>query len=95
MISDRNRSQRRRAETFHTSMARALLEQARRVRDEREVDQVGLCGGVFQNRALTEQAIDLLGRDGFRVCLPEILPVNDAALSFGQAVDVAARIGQE
>jgi hydrogenase maturation protein HypF len=95
IIGDRNRSQRRRAELFHTSMAHALLEQARRIREEREVDQVGLCGGVFQNRALTEQAIDLLTRDGFSVCLPEVLPVNDAALSFGQAVDVAARKGQD
>jgi hydrogenase maturation protein HypF len=94
IIGDRNRSQRGRAELFHTSMAQALLEQARRIRDEREVDQVGLCGGVFQNRALTEQAIGLLARDGFRVCLPEMLPVNDAALSFGQAADAAARKGQ-
>jgi hydrogenase maturation protein HypF len=95
VLADTSRSRRRRAETFHTSMAHALLEQARRVREESETDQVGLCGGVFQNRALTEQAVDLLAADGFLVCLPEILPVNDAALSFGQAADVAARGGRD
>jgi len=35
--------------------------------------------------------MDLLRGDGFDVRLPTILPVNDAALSFGQAAELAAR----
>lgn len=91
MMKDTSRSAACRAEAFHSSMALVLLQQARRVRDEFSIDQVGLCGGVFQNRVLTEQAIDLLDRNGFRVYTPKSLPCNDAALSFGQAVELEAR----
>jgi hydrogenase maturation protein HypF len=80
-----------RAEAFHSSMALALLEQARRIREEARIDQVGLCGGVFQNRILTEQVVALLEADNFQVYLSNELPCNDAALSFGQAAELAAR----
>jgi len=39
---------------------------------------------------LTEQAMALLERDGFEVILPDGIPVNDARLSFGQAIEYAA-----
>ena len=91
MLTDAGRSKTWRAEVFHSSMAFALLEQARRIRADAQIDQVGLCGGVFQNRILTEQAVSLLEDDGFRVYLATELPCNDAALSFGQAAELAAR----
>jgi len=91
MMSDAGRTPTWRAEAFHSSMAFALLEQARRIREQVCVDQVGLCGGVFQNRILTGQVIGLLQADGFAVHLSNKLPCNDAALSFGQAVELAAR----
>jgi hydrogenase maturation protein HypF len=81
----------RRAEIFHGSMATALLEQARQVRASRHVDHVGLTGGVFQNRVLTEQVIALLEADGFDVYFGSKLPCNDAALGLGQAAELAAR----
>ncbi|MBT8086991.1 MAG: carbamoyltransferase HypF [Gammaproteobacteria bacterium] len=90
LMADQSVSRARRAETFHATMATAVLHQALRVRDLHAVDQVGLCGGVFQNRVLTEQAILLLEKAGFTVCLPELLPCNDAALSYGQAAEIAA-----
>ena len=80
-----------RAEVFHTSMARALLEQARRIRESQRIDHVGLSGGVFQNRVLTEQAVALLEKDGFDVYCSSKLPCNDAALGLGQAAELAAR----
>jgi len=91
LAGDRQRSPRARSEAVHTSLAQALVDQALQVRDEATVDQVGLCGGVFQNRVLAEQAVVLLESAGFPVFLPAALPVNDAALSFGQAAEVAAR----
>jgi len=91
VIGDKKRSRRERAETFHTSIATAIGRQAGAIRERQAVDQVGLCGGVFQNRVLTEQATDLLRRQGFEVWLPTELPCNDAALSFGQAAEIAAR----
>jgi hydrogenase maturation protein HypF len=93
LVSDRGRSQRARSEAFHTSLAQALVDHALAIREEAGVEQVGLCGGVFQNRILTEQAVMLLESAGFRAFVPAALPVNDAALSFGQAAEVAARHG--
>jgi len=72
-------------------MAQVVLQQAQTVREQHAVNYVGLCGGVFQNRVLTEQVVDLLRQDGFDVVLPQALPCNDAGLSFGQAAELAAR----
>ncbi|MDJ0813930.1 MAG: carbamoyltransferase HypF [Woeseiaceae bacterium] len=91
MLGDDNQSAALRAEVFHSSMAQLVLDQARAVRDEHGVSVVGLSGGVFQNRVLTDGAIELLRGDGFEVLLPSILPVNDAGLSYGQAAEMAAR----
>ena len=89
VMQDTAISQAERASLFHASMARALLQQARVIRSGHEVDTVCLCGGVFQNRLLTQQVIALLEADGFRVRLPELIPVNDAGISFGQIIEYA------
>ncbi len=91
VIADKRRGMRERAELFHTSIATALLRQAEALRERQVVDRVGLCGGVFQNRVLAEQAAAMLRRAGFEMWLPTELPCNDAALSFGQAAEIAAR----
>ena len=91
MMSDVGKSAERRAEAIHSSMALVILDQARRIREHEDIDCVGLCGGVFQNRVLCEQAVALLEGEGFAVYLSRELPCNDAALSFGQAAEVAAR----
>jgi hydrogenase maturation protein HypF len=80
-----------RAESFHTSMAKVILTQAQHLRKHRRVDRVGLTGGVFQNRVLCEQAIQMLKSDGFDVRMATDLPCNDAALGFGQAAELAAQ----
>jgi hydrogenase maturation protein HypF len=91
VLCDQGRDAAARAETFHSSLATAILRQAEAVRERYSFDNVGLCGGVFQNRVLTEQVLDRLRENGFQVYMPEILPCNDAALSFGQAAELAAR----
>jgi hydrogenase maturation protein HypF len=68
-------------------MARALVDQALALRERFGDFRVGLCGGVFQNRRLSELCLQLLRDHGFAVHLAERLPVNDAALSFGQLVE--------
>jgi hydrogenase maturation protein HypF len=80
-----------RAGMFHASLAMAILEQAQNVRAARGGFTVGLSGGVFQNRRLTEPAVALLRQDGFDVRLAERVPVNDAGLSFGQIIEAASR----
>ena len=92
-LLDARRPVSERAAGFHDSLARALLSQALAVRRETGVADVGLCGGVFQNRRLTERALELLSGEGFRVHLARAVPVNDAGISFGQVVECAARAG--
>jgi len=79
------------AALFHGSMALALARQAERLRTEHGVTTVGLAGGVFQNRRLAASAGRRLRESGFRVLLPETLPANDAAISYGQVIELAAR----
>jgi hydrogenase maturation protein HypF len=90
VLTDTERSPAERSEIFHASLAQLIVQQACRIGYEHDIHQVGLCGGVFQNRLLTDLAIDGLRRRGFDVYLPEQLPCNDAALCYGQAAHVAA-----
>ncbi|MDP1709239.1 MAG: carbamoyltransferase HypF [Gammaproteobacteria bacterium] len=78
-----------RASIFHASLAHALLQQARMLRDEHGVNDVGLSGGVFQNRILAEHALRLLQDEGFAVHLPRRVPCNDGGLSYGQIIEAA------
>ncbi|MGA9334381.1 MAG: carbamoyltransferase HypF [Rudaea sp.] len=80
----------RRAAIFHASLAQALCDQALVLRDETGVAHVGLSGGVFQNRILTERVCSQLRSLEFEVVMPQLLPVNDAAISFGQLIEAAA-----
>ncbi|MEN8207321.1 MAG: Sua5/YciO/YrdC/YwlC family protein, partial [Pseudomonadota bacterium] len=80
-----------RASLFHASLAQAMLQQARSIRDECGADSVSFSGGVFQNRVLTEHALALLSADGFKVHLSELIPVNDAGISFGQVMEYGYR----
>ncbi len=90
-IDDVRETPQRRAESFHASMAHAMLAQAEAARDRHGVARIGLSGGVFQNRFLSELAMAMLTDAGFGVYLPCRLPCNDAALSYGQAAELAAR----
>jgi hydrogenase maturation protein HypF len=71
-------------------MALAILHQALRVREVQGEFAVGFAGGVFQNRLLTERALALLQHHGFTCYLPEVVPVNDAGLCYGQVVEFNA-----
>jgi len=76
-----------RAALFHQSMAQVILQQAITIRDQYAINVVTLSGGVFQNRVLTESAMQLLTGNDFEVHLPELIPVNDAGISFGQIME--------
>ena len=91
VIADDSIAPARRAGIFHATLAMAICAQARAARERHDIAQVGLSGGVFQNRVLADQTIERLEASGFEVFLPRALPGNDAALSYGQAAEVAAR----
>ena len=80
-----------RSRCFHASLAMALLKQAGQIRAERGLFAVGLSGGVFQNRLLTEQVTALLRAEGYSVYVPERIPGNDAGISYGQIIEAGSR----
>jgi len=86
-LLDTSFSRGERSSLFHHSLAVMLLQQARAIRNDHATNIVSFSGGVFQNKLLTESAIALLEADGFRVCLPEEIPLNDAGISFGQIIE--------
>jgi hydrogenase maturation protein HypF len=76
-----------RARCFHETMALTLLHQAIQIREEHGYFSVGLSGGVFQNKLLTNTVVSLLRRHDFQVYMPLRIPVNDGGLCFGQVVE--------
>lgn len=72
------------ASGFHTALARALTVAAVRIREEHGVDTVGLTGGVFANRLLSERLRGSLVLEGFGVLTHENVPPNDGGLALGQ-----------
>lgn len=87
MLPDQTQAPARRAACFHASLAHALLDQARRLREQNGINNIGLTGGVFQNRLLTETAKFLLEQNGFQVHIPSQIPVNDAGICLGQVME--------
>jgi [NiFe] hydrogenase maturation protein HypF len=76
-----------RAADFHATLAQVVLTQARSARTSHLIESVGLTGGVFQNRRLTEETITALQADGFEVLLHERIPCNDGGISYGQVME--------
>ena len=91
-LIDQNVPAETRAGIFHESMAQALVDQALKARESVEFDAIGLSGGVFQNRHLTERVVDLLHAQGIEVRLHREIPANDGGLSFGQIIETAGVI---
>jgi hydrogenase maturation protein HypF len=80
-----------RAGTVHAALAGAIVDVAERLRDASGCGVVGLTGGVFQNRLLSEWAETALVNRGFTVLMHVQVPANDGGLSYGQVADFAGR----
>ena len=89
-LGDTDVSAETRAGIFHETMAQALVDQALAVRQTTAFEAVGLSGGVFQNRRLTERVVEKLREHDIEVRLHREIPANDGGLSFGQIIEAAA-----
>jgi len=76
-----------RALQFHLSLARLIVEQARTIHARQPFDAIGLTGGVFQNKLLSELALAQLQAAGFAAYLPEQAPCNDGGIALGQILE--------
>jgi hydrogenase maturation protein HypF len=87
VLTDKGVSAETQAGIFHETMAQALLDQALKIRQSSGFDAVGLSGGVFQNRRLTESVVAKLQVHGIPVRLHREIPANDGGLCFGQIIE--------
>lgn len=81
------------AARFHSTIAEVAARLAERACADAGLETVCLGGGVFQNRRLTEGVLRRLTAAGLRPFAGERVPMNDAGISYGQAVVAAARLG--
>lgn len=69
---------------FHNALVQAIV----RVTTHVECPRVALSGGCFQNRYLTERAVNRLKDEGFQPYWHQRVPPNDGGISLGQVVAV-------
>jgi hydrogenase maturation protein HypF len=83
------------ARRFHNTLAETIVKTALHVSSlwssEGKLLPVLLTGGCFQNRLLTELAVERLRAEGFACYWHQRIPPNDGGISLGQAV-AAARV---
>jgi hydrogenase maturation protein HypF len=84
-----------RAGEVHVALAETIVNCALTMRERESFEVVGLTGGVFQNRKLTELAADRLERAGFRVWLHARVPCNDGGLALGQVAEAVTRAARQ
>jgi hydrogenase maturation protein HypF len=73
------------AARFHNTLAEMIVAVAREVGEPK----VLLTGGCFQNRYLTERAVDRLRAAGFSPYWHQRIPPNDGGIALGQIVAAA------
>ncbi len=73
---------------FHRTLAEVIVEIARLTGN----NKVALTGGCFQNKFLTEVAVDRLRQEGFSPYWQKKVPANDGGISLGQMFVAARRL---
>jgi hydrogenase maturation protein HypF len=91
VLRARERSPAERAGILHATLAEVIAEQVCHIRMSNDLDAVGLAGGVFQNRRLSERVVERLGASGVAVRLAERVPAGDGGLCYGQIVEWQGR----
>jgi len=74
------------AKIFHNSLIDGVSQMAGSVCDQRNISQVLLSGGVFQNRIMLSGVEKKLASMGLKVFINKKIPANDAGISAGQAI---------
>ncbi|HMO11293.1 MAG TPA: hypothetical protein PKB06_07295 [Actinotalea sp.] len=80
------------AAALHETVVEVTRELVAEARRRTGVDEVGLSGGVLQNRRLAVGLLGGLTADGLTVHLNEQVPCNDGGISYGQVAVAAATL---
>ncbi|NQU74375.1 MAG: carbamoyltransferase HypF, partial [Candidatus Omnitrophica bacterium] len=81
------------ATKFHNSMAKVIVNTAKRLSNDVNIYDIALSGGVFQNRFLKTKVIKELSASKLNVFTNTKTPVNDLNISLGQYY-VSSRTGR-
>jgi len=71
---------------FHNTVADFIVKTCERIREQNNIDEVVLSGGVFQNRRLITKVLTQLRARKFTPYFHSRVPTNDGGVSLGQAV---------
>ena len=74
------------AAAFHNTLATAIVDVCRKIRENDALNRVCLSGGTFQNVFLLQRTVSGLRNTGFEVFLQSKVPPNDGGIALGQAV---------
>lgn len=66
---------------FHEMLSRLILKLAQKYK----IKQIALSGGVFNNRILTQNTVNLLEKNGYSVYINNMVPSGDGGIALGQA----------
>jgi hydrogenase maturation protein HypF len=77
---------------FHNTMVTVIARVIKRLSQVYSINDVVLCGGVFQNMYLLERTMSSLVSSGMKVHIHDKVPTNDAGISLGQAYIIRERI---
>jgi len=73
------------ASKFHNGLAQLVMDICCRMKDDFDISEVVLSGGVWQNMTLLHSTIGLLQGAGFTTHIHRQVPANDGGLALGQA----------
>ncbi len=77
---------------FHNTVITAISRVVEKLSSLHGINDIVLCGGVFQNLYLLERTIGRLQSAGMSVFIHDKVPTNDAGISLGQAYIIRERL---
>jgi len=69
---------------FHNTIVKIIVDIAKLLKQNYNKSNIVLSGGVFQNKYLIKKCIYQLNKEGFKVFMNNLLPINDGGISAGQ-----------
>jgi hydrogenase maturation protein HypF len=83
------------AARFHRAVAEMVHCVCDDMRERREIQEVVLSGGVWQNMVLLSQTVDVLQDNDFTVYVHRQVPANDGGIALGQAAVALHRLAMQ